>query len=722
MKSISGAMDAHLSGAVTSICTCWKITRKDGEVLGFTDHDRSLTIGSIIYKAATGYYRSAISNSADSGVDNLDVSGFLDDDSLDEVELRNGAYDYAEVEVFAVNWADLSQGIVRLRFGYFGEVMIVSSGFFKVELRGLTQLFAQTIGETYSPECRADLGDEKCRVPLVPNTRRAAANYAVGSRFIVPQEPGASVNIAVGNPGFETNVVGTNWPSLTGSHITINYDETIHPYDASEEPYSIRPTSEDGSVRFLRLASQVGTNPLDFSANINVTTAGGAPQARLLMYWGSIVGVPDDTNPDSVITGPWVALVPGMQTLTLDATTFERPPGGSKRDAVFWVVEWLDIPADTQQIPFFGGTVYALKINPFPKMSGETFAQATLIPVGLPQDTSSGWTLSAGNSQLSGPNVWMSPYGGDWMMELFPGPHATATVYQDILIPTEEPDYLAIVDAGEMFIRLNVQEGAETVAVSNHISYRFYDAVDAQIGLVEEAPKPIHGRGFWRDHYFDAPIPALTRRVRIHLNTTNTSDNARARGVYDNVALRMFEDSYENQESYLVYGGVEFVCTQEGTTDIETPVYNYALGAVTVDGSAQFTASQPLHMFTLTITEVVSNKVFKVANTVDKPNDWFEWGVVEMLDGLNVKKKVEVMSWDNATKTITLALPLPYIPLVGQKLRMHTGCAKSRDVCVNKFNNMHNYRGEPDLPGTDQYFKIGGANVGGSAPAGGGKS
>ena len=126
MKTITTAMDTHISGVVTSLCTCWKITRTDGLVLGFTDHDREIVIDDVVYKASTGYYRSAIANSADSSVDNLDVSGFLDDSSLNETELRNGAYDYAEVEVFAVNWRDLTQGIIRLRYGLFGEVMIAS--------------------------------------------------------------------------------------------------------------------------------------------------------------------------------------------------------------------------------------------------------------------------------------------------------------------------------------------------------------------------------------------------------------------------------------------------------------------------------------------------------------------------------------------------------------------------------------------------------------------
>jgi hypothetical protein len=41
-KTISPALAQHLAGEVTTLATCWKITRRDGAVLGFTDHVRDL--------------------------------------------------------------------------------------------------------------------------------------------------------------------------------------------------------------------------------------------------------------------------------------------------------------------------------------------------------------------------------------------------------------------------------------------------------------------------------------------------------------------------------------------------------------------------------------------------------------------------------------------------------------------------------------------------------
>lgn len=99
-------------------------------------------------------------------VDNLEVDGFFDDVSITEQDMRAGLFDYAEVRIFLINWADTSMGIMRMRRGWLGEVVITDKGIFRTELRGLTQVLQQNIGEVYTPECRADLGDSRCKVDL----------------------------------------------------------------------------------------------------------------------------------------------------------------------------------------------------------------------------------------------------------------------------------------------------------------------------------------------------------------------------------------------------------------------------------------------------------------------------------------------------------------------------------------------------------------------------
>jgi uncharacterized phage protein (TIGR02218 family) len=183
MKSTSTALASHLAGPVTTLATCWRITRTDGREFFFTDHDRDVLFEGDLYRASSGYSRTAIANNASLSVDNLDVEGVFDSEAITEEELRAGLFDQAEVRIFLVNWADPSMGSLRMRRGWFGEVVLTEQGVFRTELRGMTQALSQRIGELYSPECRADLGDQRCKVAITgPTWTRPGAVLSVSSR------------------------------------------------------------------------------------------------------------------------------------------------------------------------------------------------------------------------------------------------------------------------------------------------------------------------------------------------------------------------------------------------------------------------------------------------------------------------------------------------------------------------------------------------------------
>lgn len=169
MKTISTEFAAHLDGEVTTLATCWRLERADGWTRGFTDHDRDLQFDGLVYTAATGFLPSAVKSGSDLSVDNFDVEGFLDDDALKPEDLTAGAFDGARIEIFLVNWADLSQGRIVLRKGWLGEVKRADSRF-SAEIRGLANKLQQTQGILYSRLCRVDLGSQECGVDLGPLT------------------------------------------------------------------------------------------------------------------------------------------------------------------------------------------------------------------------------------------------------------------------------------------------------------------------------------------------------------------------------------------------------------------------------------------------------------------------------------------------------------------------------------------------------------------------
>lgn len=166
MKAISTALDNHLKQEVTTLCTCWRVERLDGMVLGFTDHDQDLLFNGVLYESQHGYNRTAIASDSTMAVANLEIDGILDSEKITDNDLRNGLFDFANVFVFLVNWSDLTQGELKLRRGWFGEVTLTQNGMFHAELRGLAQALAHNFIEVFTPECRADFGDDRCKLVL----------------------------------------------------------------------------------------------------------------------------------------------------------------------------------------------------------------------------------------------------------------------------------------------------------------------------------------------------------------------------------------------------------------------------------------------------------------------------------------------------------------------------------------------------------------------------
>jgi uncharacterized phage protein (TIGR02218 family) len=165
MKQIPTALAAHLAQEVTTLATCWSITRKDGMTLRFTEHDTDLTIDGEVYGAEHGMSPSAITSQSGLLVDNLEFEGMLASEAITEADILSGRYDHAEINVFLVNYMDVDAGVLPLKTGWLGEVTL-QGGQFVAEMRGLSSRLQQTIGDVYTSTCRAKLGDTRCGVEL----------------------------------------------------------------------------------------------------------------------------------------------------------------------------------------------------------------------------------------------------------------------------------------------------------------------------------------------------------------------------------------------------------------------------------------------------------------------------------------------------------------------------------------------------------------------------
>jgi uncharacterized phage protein (TIGR02218 family) len=176
MRTFSTELTTHLAGGVTNLCHCWKLIRRDGVTLGFTDHDRDLTFGGVTFLAGTGLEAADLTSENNLAVGGGEVSGALSAASLNETALMGGLYDDASVEIWLVNWSDVTQRSL-LDVASIGEIKRADHAFI-AELRGLTHRLDQERGRVFRRECDANVGDSRCGINLASSTYKGTGTIS----------------------------------------------------------------------------------------------------------------------------------------------------------------------------------------------------------------------------------------------------------------------------------------------------------------------------------------------------------------------------------------------------------------------------------------------------------------------------------------------------------------------------------------------------------------
>lgn len=164
MSGLGAHLGAHLATGVTTTCQCWAITRRDGVVMGFTDHDRDLAFEGVVFRAESGLTGRALQQVSGLAVDNSEAVGAFSDAGLREEDLRAGRLDGAEIRMWLVNWADVEARLLRF-CGSLGEV-VQEGGAFRAELRGLSEALNRPLGRVIRAGCDAVFGDRRCGLDL----------------------------------------------------------------------------------------------------------------------------------------------------------------------------------------------------------------------------------------------------------------------------------------------------------------------------------------------------------------------------------------------------------------------------------------------------------------------------------------------------------------------------------------------------------------------------
>ena len=177
MKSIPAALQAHYSAGGTSLAYAILIQREDGQLFGFTGHDKPLTLDlspwsstswsltaqtAFVFNASQGLDVSTITTTAGFNVDQLDLTT-LDDGSLfNRDAIQAGRWKNAKFRIFRYRWdvaTTIANDVETMMRGTFGEITLGDTTI-TIELRGIAQKLQQPVGIVSQQTCRARYGEQ----------------------------------------------------------------------------------------------------------------------------------------------------------------------------------------------------------------------------------------------------------------------------------------------------------------------------------------------------------------------------------------------------------------------------------------------------------------------------------------------------------------------------------------------------------------------------------
>ncbi|PVM90760.1 baseplate hub domain-containing protein [Caulobacter endophyticus] len=164
MRAVDAALAARIESGAAGLCHAWVLTRLDGTVLGFTDHDRDLAVAGVACRAASGWTAGAAQSESGSGPGLAAALGALDDAAITAADIEAGLYDGARVVCRRVDWRmpDLFVELWRAKVAR----LAWTGAAFTAELEGPAAELERVAGRAYARNCDASLGDARCGVDL----------------------------------------------------------------------------------------------------------------------------------------------------------------------------------------------------------------------------------------------------------------------------------------------------------------------------------------------------------------------------------------------------------------------------------------------------------------------------------------------------------------------------------------------------------------------------
>ena len=173
MLSLEAGMESLRINQTHRYAVCWDILRTDAAHYRFTTHDHALVLADgFEYSPAGGLNQTAARKESGLREQNQEFNGVITSDKITVDDLRAGMFREADVTQYLVDWRYPWAGSLQTlkyyiaRTDFDGEV-------WEAEVTGITRRLKQTIGDVVGRTCKADLGDNDCKINLEQASYRA---------------------------------------------------------------------------------------------------------------------------------------------------------------------------------------------------------------------------------------------------------------------------------------------------------------------------------------------------------------------------------------------------------------------------------------------------------------------------------------------------------------------------------------------------------------------
>jgi uncharacterized phage protein (TIGR02218 family) len=173
LLNLPAAALLHLARESRHLTVCGVVYKRDGSTIRCTQFDDDIVIDSGdlegFYATGVPITASDVKSSSDLSVDNLEISGTIDDSlnfgGFTVADIEAGLFNGAPFETFLCQWDDPNAWQKTIRRGYLGEINRTAEGQFTAEWRGLLQLLQQVIGRTFGELCDVNrFCDARCGI------------------------------------------------------------------------------------------------------------------------------------------------------------------------------------------------------------------------------------------------------------------------------------------------------------------------------------------------------------------------------------------------------------------------------------------------------------------------------------------------------------------------------------------------------------------------------